>query len=74
VRAALEERGIGTAVHYPTPVHRQRAYAGLDHAPGSLPHTERACARVLSLPFFPEMTTAPLEYAARTLAEIVGAR
>jgi dTDP-4-amino-4,6-dideoxygalactose transaminase len=74
VRAALEERGIGTAVHYPTPVHRQRAYAGLDLAPGSLPHTERACARVLSLPFFPEMTTAQLEYAARALKEIVGAR
>jgi len=72
--ARFDERGIGTAVHYPTPVHRQRAYAGLDLAPGSLPHTGRACARVLSLPFFPEMTSAQLAYTARTLAEIVGAR
>ena len=46
----FDERGIGAAVHYPTPVHRQRAYAGLDLASGSLPHTGRACARVLSLP------------------------
>jgi dTDP-4-amino-4,6-dideoxygalactose transaminase len=74
VRAALEERGVGTAVHYPTPVHLQRAYAGLGYAPGSLPHTERACERVLSLPLFPELTAAQVEYAARTLAEIVGAR
>src|SRR5207244_2377621 len=62
--ARFDERGIGTAVHYPTPVHRQRAYAGLDLAPGSLPHTGRACARVLSLPFFPETTRAPLAYTA----------
>ena len=74
VRAALEERGVGSAVHYPTPVHLQRAYAGLGYIPGSLPHTERACERVLSLPLFPELTTAQVEYAARTLAEIVGPR
>src|SRR5436190_2030583 len=74
VREALAARGVGTAVHYPRPVHLQGAYAGLGHGPGSFPHAERACERVLSMPLFPEMTIEQADYAARTLAEIVGAR
>jgi dTDP-4-amino-4,6-dideoxygalactose transaminase len=74
VRVALERRGVGTAVHYPVPVHLQKAYAGLGHGPGSFPHTERACDRVLSLPFFPEMTTEQAEYAASALVDVVGRR
>ena len=64
-------RGVQTAVHYPIPVHLQPAYARLGHRPGSFPHAERACERVLSLPLFPEMTTEQVEYAALTLAEVV---
>ena len=52
----------------------QNAYAGLGHGPGSFPHAERASERVLSMPLFPEMTIEQAEYAARALAEIVGAR
>jgi dTDP-4-amino-4,6-dideoxygalactose transaminase len=74
VRAALAERGVQTAIHYPTPVHLLKPYTGLGHGPGSFPHAERACARVLSLPFFPEMTTKQVEYVTATLAEIVGRR
>jgi dTDP-4-amino-4,6-dideoxygalactose transaminase len=48
-RAALEARGIGTAVHYPTPIHRQPAYRHLD-VPGGFPVAERLCERVVSLP------------------------
>ena len=70
VRAALEARGVHTAIHYPVPVHRQEAYAWLGHGPGSLRHTERACARVVSMPLFPEMSLAQVEYAATTLAEV----
>ena len=72
VRAALQARGVETAIHYPRPIHLQRAYEGLGYAPGSLPHTERACTHVMSLPLFPEMTDEQVEYAAATLAEIVG--
>ena len=72
VRAALEARGVQTAVHYPRPVHLQKAYAWLGHRPGSFPNTERACDQVLSLPLFPEMTEEQAEYVARTLAETVG--
>ena len=73
VRATLQARGIETAIHYPRPVHLQRAYAELGYAPGSLPHAERACARVLSLPLFPEMTLTQVDYVATTLAGLVGA-
>ena len=48
-RAALDEAGIGTAVHYPTPVHRQPAYRDLD-VPGGFPVAESLCERVVSLP------------------------
>ncbi len=73
VRAALEKRGVATAIHYPRPLHMQRAYAGLGYAAGSLPHAERACARVLSLPLFPEMTDEQVDYVADTLNAIVAA-
>ncbi|HEX2516532.1 MAG TPA: DegT/DnrJ/EryC1/StrS family aminotransferase, partial [Chloroflexota bacterium] len=57
-RAALQgylrEREIGTAVHYPQPVHLQPAYVDLAPA-GSLPETERAAGEVLSLPLYPEL-------------------
>ena len=72
VRAALLSRGVQTAIHYPVPVHLQGAYASLAQGRGSFPHTEWAADRVLSMPFFPEMTSEQVEYAARTLAEIVG--
>jgi len=74
VRAELEKRGVSTSIHYPVPVHLQKAYAFLGHERGSFPHTERAADSVLSMPLFPEMTNEQAEYAARTLAEIVGPR
>lgn len=72
VREALQERAIGTAIHYPIPVHLQPAYASLGHTVGSFPHTERACERVLSLPLYPEMPDEHVEHTASILAEIVG--
>ena len=72
VRAALEARGIHTAIHYPCPVHLQPAFAFLGYGPGSFPHAERACERVLSLPFFPEMTDEQVRFAAQQLGEGVG--
>lgn len=72
VRAKLAEMGVQTAVHYPKPVHLQDAFRHLGYREGSLPHTERACARVLSMPLFPEMTDDQVEFAGRSLAEIAG--
>jgi dTDP-4-amino-4,6-dideoxygalactose transaminase len=72
VRAALQARGVHTAIHYPRPVPLQPAFATLGFGPGSFPHAERACERALSMPFFPEMTDEQVQYAAQQLAEVVG--
>lgn len=57
VQAALTERGIPTAVHYPKPLHHQPAYAA-GHDPTSFPHSVRAAARVMSLPMSADLTDA----------------
>ena len=74
VRAALQERGVQTAVHYPKPVHLQEGLEHLGYKEGSLPNTERACQRVMSMPLFPEMTVEQVRHAASSLREIVGTR
>jgi dTDP-3-amino-3,4,6-trideoxy-alpha-D-glucose transaminase len=53
LRQALDERGIASAIHYPTPIHLQPAYAHLGHAPGDLPVAERLANECCSLPVFP---------------------
>ena len=53
----LKDRGIGTAVHYPMPVHLQPAYKGrILIAPGGLPVTEEIAASLVSLPMFPQLS------------------
>jgi dTDP-4-amino-4,6-dideoxygalactose transaminase len=56
VRSALQDAGIETAVHYPVPVHLQKAYAHLGCRPGDLPVTESLCQHCLSLPIYPELS------------------
>ena len=63
LRAALERAGIGTAIHYPVPVHLQPAYRGrLALDPGGLGESERAAREVLSLPMFPELAAADVTH------------
>lgn len=61
LREHLSQRGIASAIHYPTPIHLTEAYAGLGLARGSLPVSERLAQRVCSLPLFPGMSDAELE-------------
>lgn len=61
LQAFLEERGIGTGIHYPIPIHLQEAYAYLGHQPGSFPVSERLAATSLSLPMYAELTEAQIE-------------
>lgn len=61
-RAALQEylksKAIGFGVHYPFPIHLQKAYAFLGGKKGDLPISEKNAEEVLSLPIFPELTDA----------------
>jgi dTDP-4-amino-4,6-dideoxygalactose transaminase len=72
VQAELKKRGIGTAIHYPLPLHLQKALVHLGYEAGDFPHTERACQRVLALPLFPELTTEQVDYVCDSLREILG--
>jgi dTDP-4-amino-4,6-dideoxygalactose transaminase len=67
VRRRLRELGIGTGVHYPTPIHLQPAYAHLGLGVGAFPEAERSAARVLSLPMYPELSDAQVDRVAETL-------
>ena len=60
-RRKLGEEGIGTAVHYPIPVHRQPLYQELGYRNVSLPVAEAAAAQVLSLPVHPALSDSDLD-------------
>ena len=52
----LRAAGVEAGIHYPTPIHRQAAYAELGLGEGSFPVTEDLARHILSLPLYPEMT------------------
>jgi dTDP-4-amino-4,6-dideoxygalactose transaminase len=59
--AALREKDIGCAIHYPIPIHLQKAYECMAHGRGSFPVAERCADESLSLPMFAELTTEQIE-------------
>jgi len=68
--AALKERGIGTLVHYPIPLHLQPAFAELGKKRGDFPAAEHAAGEILSIPLFPEMSDAQAEAVIRAIREV----
>jgi dTDP-3-amino-3,4,6-trideoxy-alpha-D-glucose transaminase len=73
LRAHLGERGIGTGVHYPVPIHLQEAAGFLGYRQGDLPVTERLANEVLSLPMYAELTDAQVDTVASAVAEFMRA-
>jgi dTDP-4-amino-4,6-dideoxygalactose transaminase len=74
LQAHLAEAGIGTGIHYPIPLHLQKAYHHLNYKKGDFPVTERVAAEIVSLPMFPQLTSAQQDKVARGVAEFLGAR
>lgn len=72
LQAFLQERGIGTMVYYPVPLHLQPMYAHLGVPEGSLPEAERAAKEVLSLPIYPELTEEQVQTVAEAIREFYG--
>ena len=71
LRAFLTERGIGTQIHYPVPIHMQEAAQFLGYRKGDLPVTEKVAGEVLSLPMFAELTDSQIDRVASSVAEFM---
>lgn len=69
VQQRLKSAGIATGIHYPIPLHQQPAYRHLELPPGSFPVAEQYAAEILSLPMFPELTGAQIDFIAQKLME-----
>jgi dTDP-4-amino-4,6-dideoxygalactose transaminase len=63
----LKKAGIGTGIHYPIPLHLQKAYRSMNYREGDFPITEKAAAEIVSLPMFPHLTA---EQQTRVVEEI----
>jgi len=72
LQAFLAERGVGSSVHYPSPLHRQPALAELLPDPPSLPHAEQAAREVLCLPMFAELRADEVETAVAAVRSFYG--
>ena len=70
VRSALQDVGIQSAIHYPVPIHLQKAYAHLDYRSGDLPVTEALCEHCLSIPIYPELSKEKISRVASVLLDL----
>jgi len=64
----LKEKGIGSGIHYPIPLHLQKAYTSLNYRAGDLPVAEKIAEEILSLPMYPQLTQ---EQQARVVEEVL---
>ena len=69
LREHLQARDVGSALHYPLPLHLQKCFADLGHKKGDFPVSERAAEGCISLPMYPEMTDAQVDYVGATISE-----
>jgi dTDP-4-amino-4,6-dideoxygalactose transaminase len=69
IQQILQEAGIATGIHYPTPLHQQPAYSHLGLAVGSFPVAERYAGELLSLPMYPELTDDQVGFISETLVK-----
>jgi dTDP-4-amino-4,6-dideoxygalactose transaminase len=68
----LKAQGVEAGVHYPIPLHLQPAYQYLGYEKGDFPATEKVAGTVLSLPMYPELADAQIEYVVEALTAAIG--
>ena len=69
LRTFLKEKGVGTEVYYPLPMHLQNCYRDLGHQKGSFPLSEQAAEEVMSIPIYAELTEAQQSYVVEIIAD-----
>lgn len=74
MQARLAEAGIATGIHYPIPLHQQKAYHQLGYKTGDFPVTERVAREIVSLPMFPQLLPAQQDEVAAAVKEFVGSK
>lgn len=72
LRVHLKERGIGSEVYYPVPLHRQACFEDLGYGEGAFPESERAAREVLSIPIYPELGADAQAYVVDAIAAFYG--
>lgn len=68
--AKLKENGISTGIYYPVPLHLQKAYRYLNYKVGELPVTEKVCREIFSIPMYPELNGAQIDWIINCLQEV----
>jgi dTDP-4-amino-4,6-dideoxygalactose transaminase len=71
LQAHLAAAGIGTGIHYPIPLHLQKAYEHLGYQKGDFPVTERVASEIVSLPMFPQLTQDQQNQVAHSVKEFI---
>lgn len=67
LRACLAERGVGTEIYYPVPLHAQACFKNMGHQIGDFPESERAAEEVLAIPVYPELSESAQTYVVETI-------
>jgi dTDP-4-amino-4,6-dideoxygalactose transaminase len=74
LQARMAEAGIGTGIHYPIPLHQQKAYGHLGYKAGDFPVTERVAREIVSLPMFPHLSHSQQDEVVAAVKEFAGAK
>jgi len=72
--AYLKDAGVGTGIHYPIPLHLQKAYSHLNYVPGDFPVAEQISAEIISLPMFPTLTPEQQGWVVASIVRLAEAR